>query len=235
MTIISSTATKPSKDSKCGIVFERAKPNFPLVIKEIREGGLLEASEVKPGMVVESINGEPMTWKSPKDAAEMLKQAESEISIACVVAKATVTKAAKEDKVGISIKNSTTKKGMWISKIAEETKFADSELKVGMQVLFINDTACPSDTKEAIQLVKDAEGDLTIVAVDVSAKQVEEETHAAPAEQQEEKKEAPVEQLEEKKEETPSEVQAPVEEETMTEEEKEKKGLLDTVFSACIC
>lgn len=260
MTLLSATVTKETKDTKVGIAFTRKGENYPLTIKLIRDGGLFESTELKPGMVVDAINDVSMTWKAPKDAADALRSAEAgaDLTITTKVSVGTITKDSKDDKVGISLKNSTTKSGMWISKITPESKFADSELIVGQQVIRINGVDCPLNTKEAIQIVKDAEGELIVVAIDADERVVESEdsptsvvnspvaaaSEQAPMDAPEEKKDEEVEPVEEgesnKEEDKPAEESAdrsaPLDgDENLTEEEKEKKGLLDTVFSACIC
>ena len=57
MPIISATVTKETLESKVGIAFARKSDTSPLTIKLIREAGLFAETELKAGMVVDSING----------------------------------------------------------------------------------------------------------------------------------------------------------------------------------
>ena len=241
MTLITATATKPSKDSKVGIAFSRQAENHPLTVKLIREEGLFFESELKAGFVVDSINGIPMTYKTPKDAADELRKSDGEVTIVAKIFTSTIEKSGKEDKVGISLKNSTTKPGMWISKINDDGKFAGSELAAGQKVVSINGVPCPSKTKEAIALVKDAESTVTVVAIDASVQEPSEpaEEPAAPVvtpepEPVEEKKEDSPEETPSEDEEKPKDREAPATEEEL-DENGDKKGILDSMFSACIC
>jgi hypothetical protein len=150
--------------------------------------------------------------------------------------------------MGLSLKNSTARPGIFISKLAEGSKLAATELKVGQQVIYINKEPCPAITKEAIMLIKDATSKVSIVTIDPD---MENPSKMEPAPESAPESPAPV--VEEKKEEEPvegdapeaaegdepkdAERSAPLEEGETTEDKDgdDKKGLLDTVFSACIC
>mmetsp|Transcript_29166 Transcript_29166/g.44889 ORF Transcript_29166/g.44889 Transcript_29166/m.44889 type:complete len:231 (+) Transcript_29166:106-798(+) len=230
MTIVTATAVKESTDSKVGIAFSRANIDTPMVIKLVREEGLFDGSDLRAGMMIVSINGEPMTWSTPKEAATLLREAEggSEISIETKVMIGTYVKQEVSEKLGISLKNSTAKPGIFISKLAEDSKFKDTELEVGQRVLYINGVACPATTKGAIALVKECDGELTIVATETDLVCPDEQRIEVPVESP--KAQAPDEVSEEKKEENPMEM-----EEVAEEGEEGKKGLLDSMFSACVC
>lgn len=223
MPIISATVTKETLESKVGIAFARKSDTSPLTIKLIREAGLFAETELKAGMVVDSINGTPMTWSSAKDAADALKASEGEVTISAIVFKATAIKESKESRCGLSLKNSTTKEGMFISKIFEDSLFAGSELKEGLRVLYINGTECPSITTDAIQILKDAEGEVTILAVDLEI--TEEDPAVLETDVIEEKKE-------ESGEKEGTDPDLVIEE---PEELGEKSGLFGKVFGACTC
>lgn len=235
MTIITATATKESEDSKLGIAFTRSGIESPLVVKLVRDDSLFAGSDLKAGMIVGTVQGETMTWKTPKEAADLLRAAPAgEVTITSEAFVAEITKG--EDptaKLGISLKNSTKAAGIFVSKISEEGAFAGSELKPGQKVLYINDDACPAGVKEAIALVKGAETTLKIITIPTDLTPPEEETAEEPAPA------APV--VEEKKEETPAEKEVETEEkpemevvdpEPMPEEDK---GIIDKMFATCIC
>jgi hypothetical protein len=226
MTILTATATKENLEAKMGIAFTRAGADSPLVIKNVKEGSIFEGSDLKEGYIVETVMGEPMTWKTPKDAADALRAAEAgEVSISVSVCVGEIVKEEKGAKLGISLKNSTKEAGIFVSKVNEDGAFGGSELAEGQKVLYINDTPCPNDTKKAIALVKEAEGALKIV----TSPKLTPPAAADPA---------PV--VEEKKEEEPvTEEGSKKDEETQGEDKEivseEDKGLIDKIFATCIC
>jgi PDZ domain len=217
MTIITATVDKPTADSKLGIAFSRADKESPLVIKMIREDSLFASSDLKAGMLVESVMGVPMMFATPKEAADALISAEAgEVVVKALAMIGEISKADDTKvKLGISLKNSTTKPGIFVSNIGEDGLFASSELKPGQLVLYINDVPCPSTTKEAIALVKEAVGNLKIIAVptDVTPKAAAKE-----ADEAEEKKE-----------------EGAMDEQTDAVAPEPERGLIDKVFKACMC
>lgn len=237
MTIITATATKASEDSKLGIAFTRAGIESPLVVKLVRDDSLFASSDLKAGMVVGTVQGETMTWTTPKEAADLLRAAPAgEVTITSEAFVAEITKS--EDpsvKLGISLKNSTKAAGIFVSKVSEEGAFAGSELKAGQKVLYINDDACPAGVKDAIALVKEAKGTLKIVAIPTDFTPPEEEVAPEPTPA------APV--VEEKKEEAPTDREIETETEEKPEMEvvdpepmpEEDKGIIDKMFATCIC
>jgi C-terminal processing protease CtpA/Prc len=249
MTLITASGTKESLESKVGIAFTRKNDSAPITIKMVREGGLFFDSDLRPGMIVKSVNGVEMTWKTPKEAADELRtSAAGEVSVSCEAFVGKIVKETADEKMGISLKNSTTMPGIFISKLAEGSKFSETELKVGQQILYINKEPCPEGTKDAIMLIKNATKKVSIVSIDADPAKVE------PAPEPESVPESPAPVVEEKKDEEPVEEPAPVEAEAeeepkdaeksapleegetpVVEKDGEKKGLLDTVFSACIC
>ncbi|KAL3932601.1 MAG: hypothetical protein SGBAC_010771 [Bacillariaceae sp.] len=74
----------------------------------------------------------------------------------------------KNEKLGLVVKRSSTWNTLYISKIKGTSKFADSKLEVGMVILTINRTKCPKTVKDFQNLMKDTEGDLTIMAATIS-------------------------------------------------------------------
>jgi C-terminal processing protease CtpA/Prc len=254
MTLITASGTKESVESKVGIAFTRKNDDAPLTIKIVREGGLFFDSDLRPGMVVTSINGVEMTWKTPKEAADELRaSAAGDVSVTCEAFVGKIVKDDKDEKMGISLKNSTARPGIFISKLAEGSKLAGTELKVGQQVIYINKEPCPAITKEAIKLIKEATTKVSIVTIDPDMENPNKSEPAPVAAVSAPESPAPV--VEEKKDEEPAQDEAPEAaegdepkdadksaplEEGETAEDKdaedaEKKGLLDTVFSACIC
>ena len=158
------TVQKESQASKVGIVLTQKKKTAPLLIKTIREEGLLAATNLKPGMWVLSVNGESVYGKSAKQVATILKEAEGEVSVTAVDGDATtISKPSKDASVGISLKKNMATGAIYISKITEEGLFqSHSEALEGKVVVAVNGVAATT-TKEAITIIKEAESQITLV------------------------------------------------------------------------
>ncbi|CAJ1952693.1 unnamed protein product [Cylindrotheca closterium] len=72
----------------------------------------------------------------------------------------------KDTPMGMSIKNSTTKQGVYISdhQIGSRFKWSTDLAVDGMQILSINGLSCPSDLEVTVDMMKQAEGDLKLIA-----------------------------------------------------------------------
>eukprot|EP00980_Cylindrotheca_fusiformis_P009416 scaffold2058_cov115-Cylindrotheca_fusiformis.AAC.9 len=81
---------------------------------------------------------------------------------------ANAVKESKNEKIGLVVKRSPVWNSIYISAIKESSKFADSKLEVGMVILAINGIKCPNTVKAIQKVMKDCEGDLTIVAASIS-------------------------------------------------------------------
>ena len=78
---------------------------------------------------------------------------------------ATITKQSKNQSIGIGLKETDT--GLTISSINSEGLLSQTCLKPGMKLLTINNIEVSGlSTKEAVQIMKDAEGKLALSAVD---------------------------------------------------------------------
>ncbi len=228
MRIIKATATKDTQDSKLGIAFTRGGPESPLTIKSINSDSVFAGSDLKPGMIVHTVMGDVMTWVTPKDAADTLRLADAgEVTLDALAFVAEIIKEEKSAKLGIALKNSTIKPGIYISSISDTGAFAGCDLVPGQKVLYINDTPCPSTVKEAISLVKEAEGKLKIITIPTDM--------VGPSPSQNETSEVTE---EEKKEVTSTNENESVGEKDIQEEDEvaeEDKGILDKIFSTCMC
>ena len=163
---ITGTVVKSSKDVSVGIGFAQKDESSPLMIKLVRDDGLFAATDLVPGLEALEVNGQDVVGKSAKEAANLLRSADGEVS---VVAKGIVSKATKEQKttpVGISIRKDPMSGSIYISAITENSLFVGTDLKVGQLVIAINRIPCPETLQDAIAIVREAEGALTIVSVD---------------------------------------------------------------------
>jgi predicted metalloprotease with PDZ domain len=245
MSLVRATVVKEEQSSKLGIAFERENENYALMIKLVREDGLFANSDIVPGLVVVSAMGIDMSGKSPKDVADALKDAPGgePIELVCKGSKVTILKDkvkrfGKPAKLGISFKSTTAKPGkVFVSDIKPESKFLNTDLKIGHRVLAINGKVCPTRVAGAVELLKDATDEITIISIDP-----QDETYTPPV--VEEKEPEPIvedrsmDMVEEKKDDVAE--SAATGESTKDEEEEDttpeaNKPLLDTVFGACIC
>jgi predicted metalloprotease with PDZ domain len=183
MAVITGTVTKDTKEDKVGIAFTQATNEAPLIIKLIREESLFSHTELQPGLLVISVCGIDVVGQTAKDAADLLRNAEGEVTVVAANVKrgvvATADKETADQSVGVSMKKDTKSGVVVISQVVDGGLFDETGLAKGMSVVAINGYPCPSTTKDAIMIIKETVGKLSIVAEDVE-EPVEEE---APAEQ----------------------------------------------------
>lgn len=120
------------------------------------------------GMIVVSINGESMTWKSPNVAAEAVATS-NHVTLVAEAFVTTVVKTNACERVGMTLKKTSDGGNkIYIDKIPIGSKFSFTALKPGMVLLTINGRPCPKTIKETRALFADmGEGELTIMAVNV--------------------------------------------------------------------
>lgn len=226
MSSITAKALKKTADSKTGVAFSKStkQENAPLFIKHIKDNSIFAGSGLKPGMVVKEVNGLSVTWKSPKEVADMISQAPAgEISIsAAEIFEGEITSDQAGTKRCIDIMKKDGKPGVYIRKIYDDGPFAGTALEAGQQLLSINGTPCPEDTKETIRVVQAAVGKLKIAAIPPSASMTEEERSPV---------DAPVEAAREVETEAREIVESPTEDLMPVKE----KSLLDQLFTTCAC
>jgi C-terminal processing protease CtpA/Prc len=182
MAVIIGSVTKAAKADKVGIAFTQATKEAPLIIKLIREESLFSHTELQAGLLVISVNGVDIAGQTAKEAADLLREAEGEVTVvAAIVKKGVVAMAVKEmadHAVGISMKKNPTTGVIEISQIVDGGLFDETGLGPGQAVVAVNGLPCPATTKEAIMMIKDTVGKLSIVAEDVEV--VEEPVEEAP-------------------------------------------------------
>jgi len=268
MPLITATVVKEETSSKLGIAFERISEDKAMTIKVIRPDSLFKGSDLVEGLIVASAAGKDMEGMSPKDAADALREAPGgeEVSLVCkgsviVIEKEKKKRFKKEPKIGISFKSSSSAPGkVYVSNIKEDSRFYETDLTVGHQVLAINGRPCPPRVNDAVELLtRKGTEKITLVTIDPEDEIVVPKVKPEPI--------SPVpsatnEVVEEKKEEIPTEDSRPdpeeeeeeeqhqqqqVKEEEEDEEEQDQeqeqedlapevnKTLLDTMFGVCMC
>jgi len=237
MPLITATVVKEETSSKLGIAFERISEDKAMTIKLIRDDSLFKGSDLVEGLIVASAAGKDMEGMSPKDCADALRDAPGgeEISLVCKGAIITIEKEKKkrfkkEAKLGVSFKSTTSAPGkIFISNIKEESKFTETDLTVGHEVLAINGQSCPQKVTEVVDLLtKKGVDKITLVTIDP-----EDEIVVPKA------KEEPAKVIEEKKDEEASSPDADqAEAKGDTEEDltpEGNKSIIDQVFGVCMC
>jgi membrane-associated protease RseP (regulator of RpoE activity) len=159
---------KESKDQKCGISLRQALPSDPVTISGLSVDGLFVNTDLRIGMEVASVNGVDIDGMTSLKAIQLVIDAEGDLTVVGKAvaggAVAVVFKEFKDQKCGITLKQVFPSDPVIVSGIGEDGLFAKTDLKVGMQVMSINNVAVEDMTKEqAIQIVKDTEGKLTVV------------------------------------------------------------------------
>eukprot|EP00980_Cylindrotheca_fusiformis_P000542 scaffold133_cov115-Cylindrotheca_fusiformis.AAC.2 len=167
------TVFKESKDQKCGIGFCQDDPDDPITISSLSEYGLFKNTGLRIGMQVVSVNGTDVDGFTRKKAIQLLRDAEGELTVVAqsnvVTFVATVFKQSKDQKSGIGFRQNSPDDPITISSLAEDGLFANTDLRIGMQVVSVNGTDVDGFTRsKAIQFVRDAEGELTVVAQPVA-------------------------------------------------------------------
>lgn len=234
MSLLTATVVKEEQSSKLGIAFERESETKAMRIKLVRDDSLFSGTDLVPGLVVVSAAGEDMAGKAPKDAADVLRNAPGgePLVVVCKGCKATITKDKpkrfkKPPKLGISFKSTSVEPGkIFISDIKEDSKFFNTDLKVGHRVLAINGRVCPPTVADAVELLKEP-AEITITSIDPI------DEIYTPPEKEDEEESMEGEIAEEKKDDGEEPVSPKEVEEDTTPESN--KPLLDTVFGACMC
>jgi len=167
------TAFKESKDSTVGIGFWQAKPDDPITIS--KNTGLFANTDIKVGMEVDSINGTTIDGYTRAKAISFIKEAEGELTVVGKAVKGggvgIAIKESKDQRAGITLKQDNPADPVTISGLREDGLFAKTDLKVGMQVMSINNVPAEGMTKsQAIQMIKSAEGKVVVVGAPATSK-----------------------------------------------------------------
>eukprot|EP00526_Cylindrotheca_closterium_P017177 CAMPEP_0113622500 /NCGR_PEP_ID=MMETSP0017_2-20120614/11532_1 /TAXON_ID=2856 /ORGANISM="Cylindrotheca closterium" /LENGTH=315 /DNA_ID=CAMNT_0000532337 /DNA_START=27 /DNA_END=974 /DNA_ORIENTATION=- /assembly_acc=CAM_ASM_000147 len=159
-------AFKESKDQTVGIAFRQELPDHPVTIS--KNTGLFANTDLKVGMEVESINGTVVDGLTRLKAISFIKEAEGKVTVVGKAVKggaiAVVFKESIGQKCGIAFKQDVPTDPVTISRIGEDGLFVKTDLKVGMQVMSVNNVPVEGlDKTQAIQFLKDAEGKVVVV------------------------------------------------------------------------
>jgi len=226
------TFKKESKDDRVGVRVIRSHQGH-IVVSHIAEDGLLAGSELQLGQRIISINGTPCPDLTT-DAMKLVKEADGDVTIVASNSVAKAEKASKDHKAGLGLAKSEDG-SIVVRRLGKDCLF-DLELK--QKIISINGEPCPEGLEETINVLKEGEGPMTIVAVDTFVREETKTPEVTPpkespepegdqsAEPQEEKAEPAVESTGEPskvEEETPV---APPAEDSKEEKAESEKGEL---------
>ena len=166
------TITKVTEDAKVGISFGGDGTQLsPLVIAFIRPGGLVDKhTNLSVGLQVLSINGISVeTGCSAEVLATMVRTAGiGDLTIKAKGVVATTKEAPQGRRIGISLYKDATLGGdaIVIGRILPDSMLANSGLKEGQRITYINNEPCPKSTRDAVRMMLNSQGKLRIVAID---------------------------------------------------------------------
>ena len=166
---IEGTVFKEFKDSTVGITLavQVDTTGSQLFIKSIAKDGLFGKTDLVPDLTILNINGIDVRSKSPKEAADILRNADAgEVSVTAEGLLVSVQKKT-DRKVGISLRKDDKLESILIHSIADDGLLAGSGLEEGQKIIAINGKSCPSTPAEAAAVIKETMGTLSIVAVDL--------------------------------------------------------------------
>lgn len=164
--LVMASANKATKESMMGITLRKGLQEGKVVISHISDKGPMAGKGFNVGQWIVSINNESCPT-DPREATAKVKSLEGNVTIVASNSVATVRKPSRDSNVGISL-SLYKKSDVAIYSIDANGLFGNqSELQAGQKVVSINGEKCPSTVAEAIRMIKDCEGDLTIVAVDI--------------------------------------------------------------------
>ena len=171
MTISIVTGRKETEDSKWGIVFGRKTADSPVTISSIKKDGIFANNKsLAVGMVVVKVNDVNVQWGKPTTAALILAQTKvgDDITLTLEAFTGRVHRGLKNEKWGLTLKNSTKASGIYISMVEDDGLFGTTELKRGMKVIQINGKKCPKEAKDVIEMVSTTGNSLEIKAVNMN-------------------------------------------------------------------
>lgn len=162
--LVTVTATKETPESKIGIGLKDM--SGMVIVSSIAPDSIFTDSALKVGHKVLSINKMSVDGMDKHEAIKLFKTAESTITVMAEdvgLVGATVMKPSTDTKVGIGIKE---KDGdLYVSSIYDSGLFTTTDLKEDMKLVSLNRKSVRGLSKnDAIQLIKETEGELTVIA-----------------------------------------------------------------------
>jgi hypothetical protein len=191
------SAKKKKRSTRVGLYLKQSRqhPDMIVLIADIDARGLFGSSALHVGQRVLNINGAPCPT-SGAEAAQLIKDCKGKLTIEAIDFDDTPTavvatpppppkpsnavvgqgvlacchKANKDTSVGLSLRRSKGIGAVLIVKISDRGLFHESDcgLRVGQQLVSINGIACPKSTSAAVELIKQAEGNLIIEAAEIN-------------------------------------------------------------------
>lgn len=168
---IAATIHKEKKEEPLGIFIKKLVLKDGLYISNMQETSRFAQTDLKIGMKILTINKMqcPETVKEFKalvgemvgDVTIVAEMEEIEEDVNTVVS---IYKETRTEPLGVYLMKRMLKNGLFVSKIREDSKFHNSDLKVGMKIVKINGHPCPPTVQEFIALLAQIDGEVTIVA-----------------------------------------------------------------------
>jgi len=166
--VVTATVYRRSLDDALGLSL-RQMGDSGIVITSKSPGGLFADSDLKVGMALRSINGllcdENLT---AKEAIGMLKTIQGDLTVTAENVGYVSAHVVKTESPSIGMGVKTRDGQLYITTIVENGLFANTDLKVGMQVVTVNKKPCAGlKLKEAVALFKNTEDqELLVLAKD---------------------------------------------------------------------
>ena len=167
MPLVSATVFRESLNTRLGL-FLRQVDGRIMITGMDEKFGLFANTNLQVGMALVSINGMLCPTMSCKEAVKFLKSVKGDLTITAehvgyVCAKVTKTES---PFIGMAVKSRRGQ--IYITAICKDGLFADTNLKVGMQVVSVNKHHCGGlRTIEAVALFKDtSQQELVVLAKD---------------------------------------------------------------------
>ena len=175
-TLITAVLTKENQDTKLGIRF--GMKNDTPIVSTIKDGSPAALTDLDTGMIIHSINNKLCAFMSVHEVTQTLVNAEGAVTILAEVphpeedaplaetvsyVTATMQKDETDGKVGMKFGERGSR--IVITDIGEETLAASTDLRVGMEVLTINNVDLANEkVSVAAALLAATKGHLTVVA-----------------------------------------------------------------------
>lgn len=160
---------KESQESKLGLSFYKIPGTYDVILESVDNDSPFADSKLVPGASISKVNNANVSTMTAAQVETLVKAAPAgtlSLTYSAIVAEA--TKETAESKVGISIQKNPSLGYVRIYAVSETGLFANKGLKVGQRVTAINGKLCPEDGMEAVKIVKESSGVISITAIEIS-------------------------------------------------------------------